>query len=40
VDTRRQEYYDAKYKELLSKVQEDIKQALNAAMHKRLKRAH
>ena len=39
-EQRRQVCYDAKYKELLLKMQEDIKQALDAAVHKRLKRAH
>jgi hypothetical protein len=37
---RRQVCYDAKYEELLLKMQEDTKQALDAAVHKRLKRAH
>jgi hypothetical protein len=32
--------YDAKYKELVVKMKEDIKQELDAAVNKRLKRAH
>ena len=39
-EQRRQVWYDAKYKELLVKMQEDVKQALDAAVHKRLKHAH
>lgn len=39
-EQRRQVCYEAKYKELLFKMQEDIKQDLDAAVHKRLKHAH
>jgi hypothetical protein len=39
-EQRRQACYDAKYKELLLEIQEDIKQALDAAVHKRPKRGH
>ncbi len=39
-EQRRQVCYDAKYKELVVKMKEDIKQELDAAVNKRLKRAH
>lgn len=39
-EQHRQVCYDAKHKEILLKMQEDVKQALDAAVHKRLKRAY